>query len=304
MKAPLRKVLSTLGRSLRHTRLARSPLLNRLQAQLSRRLADSDVAEMGRFRFRLDPRDQVIAKKLLLYNEFEKAEIELLCAMVGPGDVVLDVGANIGIHTVFLSDAVGPSGQVIAVEPDPDNLRLLRQNVSINSCINVRILDCAFGDCWADRELYQSHTNRGNLSLIGDLANTGQSRTVPVRRGDEALAGLGVAPRLAKIDVEGYEYPVLKGLGNRKPSLIMMEFIPAYVERSGIDPMDFLAWLAEEGYAVRLFDPHTETLRSITAPELIRHSRSSGRESTVVLTKAAAPEPFRSSPAWPAADRG
>lgn len=132
MRTILKRLLSLGGRLLRRTPLARSDMLNRLHGGLSVWLHGSDTVNVGPFIVQFDKRDRFIAKNLVLYKKFEHKEIELLCSLVEPGDHVLDIGANIGLHTLYLSQAVGPDGRVIAVEPDPDNLRILRNNIETN----------------------------------------------------------------------------------------------------------------------------------------------------------------------------
>lgn len=243
------------GAHLRRTPLARSELLNRLYAGLAVRMHDSNEARMGEFRIRFDRRDRVLAKKLVLFGGYERHEIALLTSFVKPGDAVLDVGANIGIYTLHLSRAVGPTGRVISVEPDPDNLRLLRENIEINGCRNVTIVPCALGDIDRSAELFQVEDNRGYLSFA-DLAGTGRSISVPVRRGDEVLAEVGCKPEILKIDVEGAEPSVLGGLGYH-PRVILFEFVPSQLTAQGFDPVSFLERLAASGYTLELLNPDT-----------------------------------------------
>src|SRR6266511_2048780 len=145
MRRLLLRAMSFAGSQLRHTRLAQSALLNRIFASLALKAYASNEANVASLRVHFDRRDQVIAKRLVLYGGHERAEIELLCSLARPGDQMLDVGANIGLYTLHLSRAVGPKGCVVAVEPDPDNLALLRKNLKINSCLNVIVIPAAFG---------------------------------------------------------------------------------------------------------------------------------------------------------------
>lgn len=248
------KVLSFMGRKLRRTPLVRSAFLNWAHAKLSFWFHNSSEANVGPFRVRFDPRDRVIAKKLALYGEYEKQEIELLSSLVKPGDQVLDIGANIGLYSLYLSRAVGPEGKVVAVEPDPDNLALLRANLKMNACTNVTVLPCAFGEVAGWVDLFQVEDNRGNLSFA-DLRETGRSVRVPMQRGEEALAELQLLPSIAKIDVEGAEPFVLSGLGRYKPRILLFEFVPRQLRSLGHDPEAFLDSLVAEGYALELVNP-------------------------------------------------
>jgi FkbM family methyltransferase len=216
-------------------------------------LYGSNEADVGPFRIRFDPRDRLIAKRLALYGEFEKHEIALLCSLVQPGDSALDVGANIGLYSLYLSRAVGPKGRVVAVEPDPDNIALLRSNLENNGCDNVIVLPCALGAESGPVKLFQVEENRGNLSLA-DVVGTGRFVQVPMRRGDEALAELGLQPTVVKIDVEGAEPLVLCGLGY-EPPVLLFEFDPSLLYALGHDPVEFLKSLVARGYRLDLIDP-------------------------------------------------
>jgi FkbM family methyltransferase len=205
-KRLLLKIMATLGSSLRRTPLVRLKWLGRLHANLAVRVSNSNSVTVGPFRVFVDRRNRVIAKHLILYGGYEAREIALLCSYVKPGDCVLDVGANIGLYSLALSRAVGPSGRVIAVEPDPDNLALLRKNLQANGCTNVTVIEDALGDESKDALLYESSDNRGALST-SDITGVGASRAIRVRmrRGDDVMAEIGLSARVAKIDVEGVE---------------------------------------------------------------------------------------------------
>lgn len=283
MKVIFKKIFSVAGNLFRHTPLAKIDILNQVHGQLSVWLHGSDTVDIGPFVVKFDRRDRIIAKKLILYKEFEKEEIELLCSLIKPGSHVLDIGANIGLHSLYLSRAVGAQGRVISIEPDPDNFKILTYNIKTNKCENVTILQYALGDESGEVDLFQNDTNRGNLSLA-DLAETKRSIKVQKRRGDEVLADLEISPELAKIDVEGYEPFVISGLGRYKPDNIMFEFYVPYLERFGVDPEVFLNSLNSEGYSLRLIDSHGETLEK-TPSELTELSRKAWKEFMILASR-------------------
>jgi len=267
-----RLILTCMGKVggwLRQTPIARWQWLNRLHAGLTVRLNKSDAVMVGPYRVYIDPRDRVIAKKLILYGGYETHEIELLCSFVQPGDCVLDVGANIGLYSLALSRAVGPEGRVIAVEPDPDNLALLRRNLQTNGCANVSVVSDALGDESKDVLLYESNDNRGALST-SDVLGVGAKRAIGVRmrRGDSVMAELGVTARIAKIDVEGAEPLVIAGLGTRLPQVLLFEFVPWMLRAAGHDPPAFLRSLISSGYTLSSVDPDTGKHRPMTEHEI------------------------------------
>ena len=283
MKRLLVRSLALGGRVLRHTPLARSRLLNRLQADLAVRLHGSNEARMGPFRVRFHPRERVLSKRLLLYGGQEAPEVALLCSLVRPGDHALDVGANVGIYTLHLSRAVGPGGRVVAVEPDPESLALLRWNVEANGCSNVTVVPAAFGAESGTATLHRvaGHAGRSSLAAVPEASDAVE---IAVRRGAEVLAGLGVAPRVAKIDVEGAEPLVVAGLGCR-PEVLLFECVPRQMREMGEDPEAFLAGLAAGGYRLELVDPENGERRAGSPAEIAARAATARRVHNVLATR-------------------
>ena len=89
--------------------------------------------------------DRYLGRSLELYSEFSEGEVALFRQVVRPGDVVLDVGANIGAHTLFFARQVGPTGEVVTVEPQRVLFQTLCANLALNSVTNVWALPYAVG---------------------------------------------------------------------------------------------------------------------------------------------------------------
>lgn len=120
------------------------------------------------------------------------------------GDVVVDVGAFIGLYTIALAKRVGSRGAVIAFEPDPTNFAWLQRHVALNHVEPTVTLLCA---AVADRAGEAGFLSRHNESHLGSVQDGGL--TVPVTTLDEAFPRQRVD--LLKVDVEGYEEQVLRG---------------------------------------------------------------------------------------------
>jgi FkbM family methyltransferase len=156
--------------------------------------------------------DQHIGRSLDLYGEWAESELDLLGLFIKPGDVVVDVGANIGTHTVFFAQRTGAAGQVYAFEPQRIVFQNLCANLALNGLLNVRAFAAAVG-----REpgtiavppiAYAEPGNYGGVALAASAATEAGGERVPVM----ALDGLGIERcRLLKIDVEGMELDVLEG---------------------------------------------------------------------------------------------
>lgn len=177
-------------------------------------------------------------------------------SVLSPGDVCVDVGAHAGYYTLLASKLVGRHGHVYALEPSPTTFRQLCENLERNHVSNVTALEVAAGEAAGTATLLEDHGN----SLLSALrppdssgANAADGRVVAVGPltalvPEEAAARL----RLVKIDVEGYEVEVLRGLhpllsGAERVALVL-EFTP---DSSGDDKIEEVERLRdEEGFRV------------------------------------------------------
>ena len=148
-----------------------------------------------------------------IFGGFERAELAALLARLRPGDVALDVGANIGFLATAMASAVGPSGRVLAVEPVPDNAAKLRSNLSRNRLENVRIFEVASGANRGEIELELTR-DPAFVSAHGAVGGgpVGRRLKVPMERLDDLWRSEG-SPRIRvmKIDTEGAELEGLAG---------------------------------------------------------------------------------------------
>jgi len=153
-------------------------------------------------------RDKYIGKSLDTYGEFSQFEAELFSQILHHNEIAIEVGANIGAHTIHLANLVGPRGMVLAFEPQRVIFQLLCANVALNELFNVHTYLSAVGREAGSLKVpivnYAAEDNFGGLSL----ANVAVGVDVPVIPLDSlSLPNL----RLLKIDVEGMEIEVLSG---------------------------------------------------------------------------------------------
>ena len=121
------------------------------------------------------------------------------------GDTVVDCGANHGFSTVLFGRWAGTAGTVVAFEPLPHNVGILRRNLEINRIANVKLRNVAIGEEDGIVEI----TTHSNGTILKGGVSLGATTQVPVRRLDDEMSGLKVD--FIKIDVEGYELKVLRG---------------------------------------------------------------------------------------------
>ncbi|HWB48514.1 MAG TPA: FkbM family methyltransferase [Stellaceae bacterium] len=152
--------------------------------------------------------DQYIGRSLELYGEFSEQEGELFRQFVGAGHTVVEVGANIGAHTLHLAKLVGPAGMVLAFEPQRIIFSLLCANIALNEQFHVQPIRAAVGTTQGTIQVPVLDPRvRQNFGGLG-LSPGARGDSVPVVRLDDyQLPSL----RLLKIDVEGMEPEVLGG---------------------------------------------------------------------------------------------
>jgi len=138
------------------------------------------------------------------------------CFQVETGEVVVDVGANIGVFTLHAWKKIGKQGKVVSIEPESKNYRLLCTNTRVNNCRNVFPLNVALSDFEGEAAFYVKdvgveHTLLPKTALGFDTRTT-RVVQVEVRTLSSVLCHLGIrAVDFLKIDVEGSEMEVLKG---------------------------------------------------------------------------------------------
>lgn len=158
--------------------------------------------------------DLVIGRSIDAYGEWCEEELLTLGMVVRPGDTVLDVGANIGTHTLAFAAMVGPAGQVLAFEPQALVFQMLCANMALNSVDHVRCLNQAVGQredgggghIPVPRVAMDRAANFGELGLRGPAAPTRADNVKLVAIDDLDLP----ACRLIKADVQGMEAEVLR----------------------------------------------------------------------------------------------
>lgn len=170
-----------------------------------------------------------------------------------PGMTVLDIGANLGLYSAFLARSVGPQGRVIAFEPDPDLFSLLRENCAANGLENVDARNLALGAAPGRMILSRLTLNSGDNHL-GEAADSTFRRPLEVEVGAlDALMG-GLRPDLIKVDVQGWELKVLRGMENllraAGPVGIYLEVCPGLLRRAGDGPAELFDYLGSLGFTV------------------------------------------------------
>lgn len=201
---------------------------------------------------------------------WEADVMKLLAATLRPGGVFVDVGANVGFHTVLAAQLVGPAGKVFAVEPAPWTLQLLRANVW-RSATAVTVLPFAASDAAGTVRLAHEAGHRSGAHLVA--GGDGGGTAVDAAPLDELLPEIVVD--VLKVDVEGAEPLVLRGaraLLERSPGLLVVVEFRDQTHLSGETPAEVLAFYESLGFELRLLRRNGEHERA-SAENVLERSR-------------------------------
>lgn len=195
--------------------------------------------------FLVNPHDTYIGKALLTYGEFSELEWQVIDQLTPPGGFVVEIGANIGAHTVSLAKK---AGWVTAYEPQPVIFQNLCANLALNGLTNVHAVNAGCGEHAEEIAMpridYSREGNFGAVSLDSLPVDEGAWVRVPVVRLDDGLTA--PALHLLKIDAEGMEAAILRGAGET-----IARFRPTiYLENDRPDKSrELIALLFELDYA-------------------------------------------------------
>ena len=194
-----------------------------------------------------------MAKLAFVFRELAEAELPLVTALIPEGTIAIDAGAHYGDYTLVLAHAVGPRGQVWAVEPCARFIDVCRASVEANGLDNVRFFEA--GLAGADGQAY----------VVGDAdpSRTYLSQSASEDRGDivelvtvDHLCTLansdGLPVSFIKLDIEGSELSALQGahqtIRTWRP-LILVEIQEETCRRSGYSPQDLWGFIQQMGYS-------------------------------------------------------
>jgi FkbM family methyltransferase len=175
-----------------------------------------------------------------VFGSYEPIMAKVLASRVGPGDVCLDVGANVDLHTIRMARL---GAHVHAFEPVPDLRNPLEQYLALNALENVTVHDTAVAADNGEVELFVGDTtrrNRGMASLYETSVAGGATVVRAVRIDDLGFPRVD----LMKIDVQGAETDVLKGAVatlERDRPVVLFEYLHAHVEETGHNPLQFIS---------------------------------------------------------------
>ncbi|MFT4769972.1 MAG: FkbM family methyltransferase [Glaciecola sp.] len=205
------------------------------------------------------PNSDLVSQKLHSERQWEPFETRLWIAAQKSGDVVVDVGANLGYFSILSALHPQRAAQIFAFEPAADNVALLRTNLVLNNCqATIKVAPVALGELDADASLHRNEHNRGDHQIYaGDGDRTQEAITV--RHGANLLGVHTNHVDLLKVDTQGSEYAVMKGLlpllQASAPNLrILLELTPYSLRLAGSSGRALVTLIAELGMPLWIVD--------------------------------------------------
>ncbi|MGI0058014.1 MAG: FkbM family methyltransferase [Nitrosarchaeum sp.] len=231
----------------------------------------SDFVEIDGNKLFLDKNDSLCLSINGIYEEFET---NIVKKEVKQGDVVIDIGANIGYFTLIFAKLVGDKGKVFAFEPDPTNFELLKKNVEINGYKNVVLEQKALSDNQGKMMLSLNKVNTAGHQLDFKNEKSSNSVEVDVLSLDKYFSKHIIDINFIKMDVEGAESNIIQGmtniLKNSKSLKMIVEYNPIAINEIGLNPKNYLNLLVENGFCLYDINERTKTLEKTEPKELLK----------------------------------
>ena len=221
--------------------------LNKTIKHIESSFIESSVKTEDHIMF-LDKGDNLGLSVNPIYGE---SDTKIVKKLIKNGDVVLDIGANIGYYTLIFAKLVGNSGKVFAFEPEPENFKILQKNIKINEYANVFLEQKAVSNNNEKLTLYISDkAGRHSIYKLKKYVKSIDIESVTI---DNYLKKNNIEKiNFVKIDVEGAELNVLQGIQNLldKNIILLIEFSPLYLISCGLEPFDLINFLEKNNFKI------------------------------------------------------
>ena len=241
------------------------------------------------FRLLLSKREPLMSSgvsyELLTNGVWEPNTSEVFYNSIQPGQVVIDIGANIGYHSILAGKLVGPSGKVLAFEPDPYSFELLSKNLFMNGLEGIVIpINKAAGEANSLKRLFLSEENSGDHHLFDSKDGRSSIEVECVRLDDYLLknfAPLVQKISAVKIDIQGYEAKAcqgMTGLFSKNSPTLFIEYEPGTLTSAGSSASELLLLLEKSGYVFHEIKEHATInfLSPMTFEQLLRVPSTEG----------------------------
>lgn len=208
----------------------------------------------------------MIQKAIFFFGVWEPSITAFFQRSLVKGDIVIDVGANIGYYSTLSAKLVSDSGKVHAIEASPSICELLRKNLEMNGCDNVSVHQAAVMDRVMSIPIYHGgERSLGTSTVLKEAApqhgGTMEGRVTAMPLHQVVEPSTLFSARLIKIDIEGAEWPLIKGitpmLGLFSASTEwIIEVTPTAIRSQGGSAQEIVETFFQAGYRAYIFENH------------------------------------------------
>ena len=247
------KIYRKISKSFYGSGLSKNPLIRETHKKILRNLPTTPIDVFG-YKMFLDKND---SSGHSVMRDTMTEELKTLKQIIKEGDTVIDVGANIGFYTLFFRKLVGKNGKVIAFEPEPNNFIILKKNIEVNKFENVIFYNKAVGSVNKKIKMILSNDigqhkvyNKNYDNSLYDLESSHHSKPPKLFKIDVIMLDDYIKKaNFVKLDVEGYEIEVLKGMPNllQQNIIIFSEFYLKLLKEYN-EPHEFFDILTENNF--------------------------------------------------------
>ena len=202
--------------------------------------------ERGGFAMRFYPSG--LSVKMWLDPEIMRVEEDFIGEYLQAGDVMLDIGANVGLMSLRAAATIGEKGRVLAFEPHPVVISYLEGNIRLNGFRNIKTHNVALGK-ESDRSIGLKTSKTDDMSQVSE---GGEGLSVPLARLDDFDADISGEVALLKIDVEGYEKFVFEGGPKvlRRTKCILFEACEEHYRNFDYGSPEVFEFLTAQGFSI------------------------------------------------------
>jgi FkbM family methyltransferase len=194
-----------------------------------------------------------ILQRILVTGNYEPEVARIVCDNIDPNRDAIDVGANVGLFTVLLSNLLSPANRVLAIEPTPGALKYLRRNIETNGQgTRVVVFDGVASNAPGEARLMEEYSTLGAMAHPAVSGRSHQQLAVASDTIDSLVSRFGLRPGFLKIDTEGSEHDVLLGceqtMLTHRPIVLCEAWADSVMSAAGRVPGAVAALLNQRGY--------------------------------------------------------